>query len=399
MRWPGRSTVWASGPLSRRRLRAGVLPARQRARRRRPRAAGRRRARRARAAAKTEVYSVDHLHGMEPLFSDIYAGAAAQGIPAETVISEYAPGQYELTLQLPQGCDARRRRPRHAEAAGADAGAPPWRHRLLHGQADREICRLRHALPRLAAGRRRPQHLCRKPAARAGRWRCCNALGGLVHDHGRIDAGVCAARQFLAALRLAILCAGRRRPGASTTVRWRCACRRATPKPAHRAPAGRASTPTPIWSPRRCWPASPKVSTKDSIPAPKPPATATNGRHAGADAGRLARRDRGRQGLRLSEGRRWARTCTGPSPRSSRPNICASPARSANSTTTSICTRFSGLPDHVGSINKFECRTAAREHIMNAWPLFSCAKNSPFCPMRPNTTLPAPRPAPQSATR
>jgi glutamine synthetase len=51
-----------------------------------------------RASNKTEVYSVDHLHGMEPLFSDIYADAKGQGIPAETVISEYAPGQYELTL-------------------------------------------------------------------------------------------------------------------------------------------------------------------------------------------------------------------------------------------------------------------------------------------------------------
>src|SRR6185295_16665279 len=51
-----------------------------------------------RISGKTEVYSVDHLHGMEPLFSDIYAAAKLQGIPAETVISEYAPGQYELTL-------------------------------------------------------------------------------------------------------------------------------------------------------------------------------------------------------------------------------------------------------------------------------------------------------------
>ncbi|UCI10069.1 glutamine synthetase family protein [Mesorhizobium sp. B1-1-8] len=51
-----------------------------------------------RRSVKTEVYSVDHLHGMEPLFSDIYAAAKAQGIPAETIISEYAPGQYELTL-------------------------------------------------------------------------------------------------------------------------------------------------------------------------------------------------------------------------------------------------------------------------------------------------------------
>lgn len=46
----------------------------------------------------TEVYAVDNLHGLLPLFTDIYAGAAAAGITAETMISEYAPGQYELTL-------------------------------------------------------------------------------------------------------------------------------------------------------------------------------------------------------------------------------------------------------------------------------------------------------------
>jgi glutamine synthetase len=51
-----------------------------------------------RRSDKTEVYSVDHLHGMEPLFSDIYRAAEQMGIRAETVISEYAPGQYELTL-------------------------------------------------------------------------------------------------------------------------------------------------------------------------------------------------------------------------------------------------------------------------------------------------------------
>lgn len=51
-----------------------------------------------RPSTKTEVYSVDHLHGMVPLFSAIYAAAAEAGIKAETLISEYAPGQYELTL-------------------------------------------------------------------------------------------------------------------------------------------------------------------------------------------------------------------------------------------------------------------------------------------------------------
>lgn len=51
-----------------------------------------------RRSRRTEVYSVDHLHGMMPLFSDIYKAAELAQIDAETVISEYAPGQYELTL-------------------------------------------------------------------------------------------------------------------------------------------------------------------------------------------------------------------------------------------------------------------------------------------------------------
>lgn len=51
-----------------------------------------------RSSPKTEVYSVDHLLDMEPLFNDVYAAASAQDIPVETLISEYAPGQYELTL-------------------------------------------------------------------------------------------------------------------------------------------------------------------------------------------------------------------------------------------------------------------------------------------------------------
>ncbi len=48
--------------------------------------------------SKTDVYSVDQLHGMLPLFNDIYADAALAAIKAETLISEFAPGQYELTL-------------------------------------------------------------------------------------------------------------------------------------------------------------------------------------------------------------------------------------------------------------------------------------------------------------
>lgn len=46
----------------------------------------------------TQVYGLEELDGMQGLFGDIYAAAHAQDLPLESLISEYAPGQYELTL-------------------------------------------------------------------------------------------------------------------------------------------------------------------------------------------------------------------------------------------------------------------------------------------------------------
>lgn len=43
--------------------------------------------------------SVDELDEMSPLFDAIYEGAAHLGITLETLISEYGPGQYELTIR------------------------------------------------------------------------------------------------------------------------------------------------------------------------------------------------------------------------------------------------------------------------------------------------------------
>lgn len=51
-----------------------------------------------RSSRGTDVYSVEVLDEMTPLFADVYAGAKAMGLPLETLISEYAPGQFELTL-------------------------------------------------------------------------------------------------------------------------------------------------------------------------------------------------------------------------------------------------------------------------------------------------------------
>ena len=47
---------------------------------------------------KIDAYSLQRLDDLAPLFNDVYAAAAAQGLPTETLMSEYSPGQFEITL-------------------------------------------------------------------------------------------------------------------------------------------------------------------------------------------------------------------------------------------------------------------------------------------------------------
>ena len=63
--------------------------------------AGRPRPARSGGVARTDiqVYGLAELDDQRPFLDDLYAGADAQGIPLESAISEYAAGQYELTLR------------------------------------------------------------------------------------------------------------------------------------------------------------------------------------------------------------------------------------------------------------------------------------------------------------
>ena len=47
---------------------------------------------------KIDAYGLTRLDDLAPLFDAVYAAANAQGLPAETLMSEYAPGQFEITL-------------------------------------------------------------------------------------------------------------------------------------------------------------------------------------------------------------------------------------------------------------------------------------------------------------
>jgi glutamine synthetase len=48
---------------------------------------------------KIEAYSLTRLDDLAPLFAEVYGAALAQGLPAETLMSEYSPGQFEITLR------------------------------------------------------------------------------------------------------------------------------------------------------------------------------------------------------------------------------------------------------------------------------------------------------------
>jgi glutamine synthetase len=47
----------------------------------------------------TDAYGLGRLDDMSPIFDELYAAARAQGLPLRTLMAEYAPGQYEITLE------------------------------------------------------------------------------------------------------------------------------------------------------------------------------------------------------------------------------------------------------------------------------------------------------------
>ena len=48
---------------------------------------------------RIDAYGLGRLDDMAPLFDELYAAARAQGLPVRTLMAEYAPGQFEITLE------------------------------------------------------------------------------------------------------------------------------------------------------------------------------------------------------------------------------------------------------------------------------------------------------------
>ena len=53
----------------------------------------------ARGSGRIDAYGLARLEELSGFLDEVYAAARAQGIPAETLMSEYAPGQFEITLR------------------------------------------------------------------------------------------------------------------------------------------------------------------------------------------------------------------------------------------------------------------------------------------------------------
>lgn len=73
---------------------------------------------------KIDAYSLQRLNDLAPVFDDIYRAADVQGLPVGTLMSEYAPGQFEITLR------------HRSDALLAVDEAIQWK-RLVRGVAER----------------------------------------------------------------------------------------------------------------------------------------------------------------------------------------------------------------------------------------------------------------------
>ena len=198
-----------------------------------------------RRSDKTEVYSVDHLHGMEPLFSEIYAATAKAGITAETVISEYAPGQYEMTLHYR----------RDVMQAADDLVRLKRIVRMTARRFGVTACFMSKPVENCAgSGMHFHVSLQDKDGANLfaeaveGEWNetLLHALGGLRATMARGDAGLCAPCKFLAALRQPELRAGLRQLGREQPLgRPAGACRGDGRAPDRASALGRGRQPLP----------------------------------------------------------------------------------------------------------------------------------------------------------
>ena len=181
---------------------------------------------------RIDAYGLGRLDDMSPLFDDLYAAAKALGLPVRTLMSEYAPGQFEITLE--HRADALRAVDEAIlfKRAGAGRRGTARSRGLLHGEAVRgtrgigaaSACEPGGQRGRQCLRRRRPR---RQPAAAPRHRRAAGDAGG---GHGLLRAE----RQLVSPLPLDELRPGGRRVGRQQPLREPARTRGPARQPARR---------------------------------------------------------------------------------------------------------------------------------------------------------------------
>ena len=217
-------------------------------------------------SARIDAYGLGRLDDMSPLFDDLYAAARTLGLPVRTLMSEYAPGQFEITLE------------HRADALRAVDEAVMFK-RAVRGVAARHGCiacfmakpfaelagagmHLHASLADADGPQRVRRRGARRIAAAAARDR------RPARDAGRRHGGVRAARQFLSPLPRDELRAGRRDLGRQQSHGQPARAGGSAVEPARRASRRRRGRQSVPRRRRRCSPACCAASSASIDPGP-----------------------------------------------------------------------------------------------------------------------------------
>ena len=181
----------------------------------------------------TQVYGLRELEQIEPFLADLYSACKLHGIPARTAISEYAPGQVEITLEHGDALEAMDQAVRYKRLVKAVAHKHGMQATFMAKPFDDLAGTGMHMHVSLADGEGRNLFASRRPgrhpAAAHGDWRHARLAA-------RFAAAVLPQRQLLPALsgqqlRAAGADLGRRQPHRQPArTRW------PGQYPAHRTP-------------------------------------------------------------------------------------------------------------------------------------------------------------------
>jgi len=226
-----------------------------------------------RRSGDIQVYGLRELQEFKPFFDDLYAACDVQGLPLESAISEYAPGQFELTL-------------RHKPDALRATDEAAMYKRLVKGVALKHGFEATFMAKPFSDQAGNGMHLHVSMADEAGN----NAFASadpegtplLRHAIGGMKAALADSMAIFApnANSFRRFRANSYAPVAPTWgVNNRTVSLRVPAGPPPRAMSSIACagrTPTPPWPPPRCWPRCITASARRSIPDRGWSATATN---------------------------------------------------------------------------------------------------------------------------